>query len=358
MFHRMRRYSVPVAIAAAAVATVVGAGLVSADGSPDLPERTAAELLAELQDSDVPGLSGTVVAHTDLGIPAIATADDLLAPGSRTVRMWYAAPDRVRLALLDQLGETDVIRNGADVWQWDSRQNHATHFTMSGEIADLPLWPPSRFTATSPMEAAEQALARIEPGTDVSTDGTAEVAGRSAYELVLEPKEETSLVSQVRLAVDAETGVPLRTRVLAVGVAEPAFEVAFSRVEFDVPDQENFTFNPPAGVDIVEGTDEADRLFDSGRGERDTDPMLVGEGWTTVAVTDFDIDRLTAELTAQSGEQIDPVTILDGFDPVEGAWGAGHLMTGALVSLLVTDDGRLLIGAVTDQRLFDVAADV
>jgi len=53
----------------------------------------------------------------------------------------------------------------------------------------------------SPQAAAERALAAITPSTQVTTSGTATVAGRSAYELVLKPKEPTSLVAQVRVAI-------------------------------------------------------------------------------------------------------------------------------------------------------------
>lgn len=351
----MRRYAVPLSIATAAITVAAGAGIVSANHSPDLPERSAAELLVDLQNSDVPGLSGTVVAKVDLGIPELGMTQNLLEPGSRTIRMWYASPDQVRVALLDKLGEADLIRNGADVWQWDSGENTATHFTLPDEAADLPLWPPNQFTGTSPMEAAEQVLDAIEPGTDVSTDGTAEVAGRSAYELVLQPKDDVSLVSQVRLAIDSETGVPLRTQILADDMSAPAFEVAFSRIEFDVPDDENFTFNPPAGVEVTEGTEDFGSLWNSGQSEHGSKPDLVGEGWSTVAVIDFDVAAMAAEMSKQAGEEVDPAMLLEGFEAVDGDWGSGHLVTSSLVTGLLTDDGRLLVGAVTAPRLYDVA---
>lgn len=349
----MRRYVVPVAIAVVAVLVAAGAGIVSASHTSDLPERSAAELLVDMQNSDVSGLSGTVVAIVDPRIPELGLTRNLLEPGSRTIRVWYAAPDRVRVALLDKLGETDLIRNGPDVWQWDSGHNVATHVTLPEEAANLPLWPPNRYTGTSPMAAAEQVLAAIEPGTQVSTDGAAEVAGRSAYELVLKPKVETSLVAQVRLAVDAETGVPLRTQIFSVHASSPALEVAFSRISFTVPDAQNFTFNAPAGVEVVEGTDGVWGI--RGPGVRWPEPEFVGEGWNTVAVVDVDMESLIAELTQWRGARPDPAAVLDGFEAVGGEWGAGHLTRSSLLTVLLTDDGRLLIGAVTPQRLYEVA---
>ena len=71
-------------------------------------------------------------------------------------------------------------------------------------------------------DAAEAALAPIAPSTAVSLDGTASVAGRDAYELVLEPKDELTLVEEVRIAVDGETSVPLRVQAFGV---DPFFGV-------------------------------------------------------------------------------------------------------------------------------------
>ncbi|MFD0555494.1 outer membrane lipoprotein-sorting protein [Stackebrandtia endophytica] len=353
----MRRFAVPLSIAAVAIAVVAGAGIVSAEHPPELPARSAAELLADVQNSDVPGVSGTVVSKVELGLPNLP--GDLLEPGSRTLRMWYASPDKVRVAMLDKLGEADLIRNGEDVWTWDSRQNTAVHYTLPDRAAGLALWPPNQFTGTSPMEAAEQMLASIEPGTTVTTDGTAEIAGRSAYELILEPKDSVSLVDQVRLAIDSETGLPLRTQVIAVGATEPAFEVAFSRIEFDVPDAENFTFNPPAGVEVVEGTDVFTDLG-STKPEHDGEITTVGEGWNTVAVVNLDAEALfgsmTEDVESRDDIDVDLSGLFEQFPAVSGDWGSGRLITSALVTALVTDDGRVLVGAVTPERLYDVAA--
>ena len=127
------------------------------------------------------------------------------------------APDKARLALLGTLGETDVIRNGTDVWSGPARTKPATHRTAARRASPAGARPAAagRRCRTTPQEAAEQALAAIDPTTTVTTDGAATVAGRAAYELVLEPSDPASLVGQVRLAIDGETHVPLRVQVFA-----------------------------------------------------------------------------------------------------------------------------------------------
>ena len=85
-------------------------------------------------------------------------------------------------------------------------------------------------------------------------DGSAKVAGRDAYELVLAPRDTASLVGQVRLAVDAEHHIPLRVEVYAANATQPAFRVAFEQIAFTAPDAEQFTFNPPPGAKVENET--------------------------------------------------------------------------------------------------------
>ena len=125
-----------------------------------------------------------------------------LLTGSHTLRVWYAGQDKQRVALLGSLGETDVVRNGTNAWLWASDSNSATHYAIpagkagKAEADQLP-------AGVTPQQAADAALTALDPTTEVSTSSTTSVAGRSAYELVLAPKDTRSLVGQVRLAVDS-----------------------------------------------------------------------------------------------------------------------------------------------------------
>lgn len=368
----LRRWAVPAAIGAAVVATGVGATLVQAGNGPSLPAKTAAELLTDVQNSSVQGLSGTVVTSADLGLPALLGAGgggadvSSLLSGSQTMRIWYAAPDKVRAAVLGTMGESDIIRNGADLWSWNSQEQTATHTTLQPELGELPMWPPRAFSGEplTPQKIAEDTLAAISGTTDVSTDGTAEVAGRDAYELVLKPKDKASTIAEVRLAVDGETGVPLRTRVMAVGKDNPAFEIAFARIAFEVPPAEHFTFTPPQGTKVTESSQpklEESKAEEVGKGEG---VEVIGEGWTAVAeLKNGDITSLLngeddafkdAPAEAKDG-LAGAQTLLQGLPQVSGAWGSGRVFTSTLVNALITDDGRILIGAVSVDKLVEVA---
>lgn len=359
------RWALPAAVVAALGLGVGGASVVGAD--PGLPPRTAADLLAGLADAEARPFSGTVIQTAELGLPALpaaatkgSTSLTSLASGSHTVRVWYAGPEHVRAALLGTLAETDVIRNGRDLWTWTSDTNRAQHVTLpaarGGRAAAAEDALPRSIT---PQKAAERALAAVDPTTEVRVDGTAEVAGRPAYELVLEPRDERSLVRQVRLAVDSETSVPLRVQVFADGSPDPAFETGFQSVAFARPADSVFRFTPPPGAKVSESDlgEKARPAARPGRGGgRDAKraaagarPTVVGKGWTAVAVTSgVRLEGTPGDPTAAA--------VLRAFTPVSGAYGEGRLLRTALVSVLLLDDGRLLAGAVQPQVLFDAAA--
>ena len=381
------RWLVPAATAALVLGGGAAVGAITAAADPSLPPRSAAQLLVDLQSVEVDGFSGTIVQRADLGLPAVAlprgggqggpedpggqgsaSLSSLLA-GTHTLRVWYAGPERARVALLDTLGQSDIIRNGTDLWTWDSRANAATHRTLPEGLgrSDAPPLDPRALPVT-PEQAAEAVLAAVDPTTVVSTDGTASVAGRDAYELVLAPRDGKSLIRQVRLAVDAVTHLPLRVQVYGAG-DDPAYEVYFTRISLERPDEEQFRFNPPPGVTVSEdhlvpGSGPVRRLMGGGGGAGEPRITVVGEGWTSVLVarpqaggTDPAPDA-TPDARGDGGPgEAGMAALVEGLPEVRGSWGSGRILSGKLFSVLITDDGRVLVGAVTADRLAEVAAD-
>jgi outer membrane lipoprotein-sorting protein len=383
------RWTVPAVTAVALVGGGSAIGGLHAIADAGLPARTAAQLLVDVQQARLDGLSGTVVQKSDLGLPDLPSAgasggtgsSDLtsLISGTHTMRVWFAGPDKGRMALLGTLGESDVIRNGQDVWVWASQDKTAKHYVVpaydaagkSATMPDKPAIPTPTDLPTSPQDAAEKALAAITPSTEVTTSGTATVAGRSAYELVLEPKEATSLVAQVRVAIDGTEHVPLRVQVFAKKVADPVFEVAFSDVDFARPDAAQFAFNPPPGTTVTEGKTAADPKATAGSKTTAPQPSsadmpkVVGKGWGTVLVAKMPAPDASAGGGTGTGgvagaaadkniaQLLKLVTLLP---KVSGGWGSGHLMAGTAFSALLTDDGRIVVGAVTPEGLYAALA--
>jgi outer membrane lipoprotein-sorting protein len=354
------RWGVPVAVLVAVVGGGAAARTLTAAADPSLPPRTAAQLLVDLQTARLDGGSGTVVQRADLGLPALPGLGDRggsslqsLASGSHTMRVWYAGPDRSRVALLGTLGESDIIRDGRDLWIWDSQKNSASHSVLPAGRSGAP---DPRTAAgelpRTPQEAANAALAAIDPTTAVTANGSARVAGRAAYELVLTPRDAGSLVGRVTLAIDAERHVPLRVEVYPAGSDTTAFKVEFTQVSFARPDAAQFRFAPPPGAVVKE--ESAGRPASDAAGAPQQ-PTVVGKGWTSVLVAKLPAPSRSA-LTGDAPAGPDGNGFsLDSLPKVGGTWGSGRLITSRLFSVLLTDDGRVLAGAVRPERLYAAA---
>jgi hypothetical protein len=233
-----------------------------------------------------------------------------LITGAHTIDVWYAGPRQVRIALPVSFGETDLRINGDEAWLWNSHGQTATHYLLptqaqqkAARAARLKMFksvhpnaPIARCIATlrpatsrsraanrkvvkclrahmvhpiagnrssaawgnilsetqppTPQQAVDRLLAMVGKTTKVTVDGTTQVAGRSAYQLVIEPRTGQSLIDRIVIAVDGQTSLPLQVQVFARGVTSPAFQFGFTSLNFAKPAVSNFTFTPPAGAHV------------------------------------------------------------------------------------------------------------
>jgi outer membrane lipoprotein-sorting protein len=359
---RTARWLVPVAVVGV-IAAGVGVSSAVANADPALPSRTAAELLVSLADAPSHPFSGTVAENADLGIPALpgGTSTSLswqsLITGSHSARVWYASPSQVRLSLLGDMAESDVVRNGRDLWVWSSRDNTVSHTALpAGTTMKPDATPP-----IDPATAAARALAAIDPSTAVTVDGTSRVAGRPVYELVLAPRANASLIGQVRLGIDSETSVPLRVQVIARGASSPAFETAFTSITFDTPAASVFAFTPPPGAQVSESALPTGLAKPRGTASSSSRAMLqrptvIGSGWTAVVEIPDATGLLTGSGSAQGAGSSTTSALLKATTTVTGSFGTGQLLQTSLVSVLLLSDGRAFVGAVTPDLLEQVAA--
>lgn len=351
----MIRWAIPVA----AVAVIAGAAFAPrAVAEPALPPKTAEQLLVDLQNQQAEAFSGTVETRTDLGLPPLPVGTDSdftsLTSGTHTLRVWHSGEDKARVSLVDPGAESTLIRNGQDVWQWSSETKKATHAVMPDhqDKTQSPGTAPS-----SPQEAAQQILERVEPSTDVTVSRTSRVAGRAAYELVLDPKSTTTLVDRVAIAVDAENNAPLRVEVWPNDSAEPAIRVGFTEVSFTEPDESVFQFTPPAGATVEEVQPKSgDRAKPDGQRADQPKPTTVGEGWESVTVATMpelpaQTDPNAESRSRHSGDPADWQQMLDSLPTVQGPWGSGKVLSSALVTVVITDDGRVAAGMVPTERV-------
>ncbi|MDT4915338.1 MAG: hypothetical protein QOH89_38 [Pseudonocardiales bacterium] len=338
----------------------------SATGHPNLPARTAAQLLAAAQTSKVDSLSGTITESAALGLPELPGADSSaslswqsLITGAHTARVWIAGPDKQRIALIGTLAESDVIHNGRNVWTYSSEQNEASHFVLpahasrTGHVVE-PAVPDAR--DYTPMGVAKMILKALDPTTRVTVDPTQVVAGHDAYTLVLSPRDARSTVRKVTIALDSRRFIPLQVQVYGSG-SSPAFQIGFTRnLSFAAPADSLFDFHVPAGVTVTsnpligrDGT-EGDTATVGGDSTSPHNtvvetkaPKILGSGWTSIA---YFAGGLPAGL---GGGVLDRATSPTGSS-------GDRLLSTSLLNVLFTKDGRVFIGAVTPSMLEHTAA--
>ena len=343
------RWLVPLAVLLAVLASFLVVS--NANAKAPLTAISAQDLLVKVGQAKVDGLSGTVVQNADLGIPAIPGGSSSaggqltsLLSGSHTMRVWTDGTDKARVAVNDEYAETDVVTNGTDVWSYDSRAKTATHTTLPADTGKADRQAPAGAPQT-PQQAAQEILAKLTPTTDVRVDPDVTVADQAAYDLVLTPKDGASLVKQIRIAVDGVNYVPLRVQVFGAG-DKPALDVAYTDVAFGQPDAQMFAFNAPAGTKVTEKavperkapTAAEKKDLQARKAEAQKDTTVVGTGWSTVVVTKLPADAANGNDTLKG--------FLGQLKPVSGSWGSGRELDGTIVTAILTDDGRLAVGAV------------
>ncbi|MET8074853.1 sigma-E factor regulatory protein RseB domain-containing protein [Streptomyces sp. NPDC005303] len=380
------RYVVPATVVGIAAATI---GLVPAladSGDPDLPKISAQELIEKIAASDVEQLSGTVKITTDLGLPDLgglesslgsaagpsgsgggSSADPStklteLASGTHTLRVAADGEDRQKVSLLENAAEYSLIHNGKDVWGYDSESNSVFHTKASesdGKRKELP---------ATPKDLAEEALKAADKTTSVTVEGTAQVAGRDAYRLVIKPKDEGSTVGQITVAVDSKTGLPLKFTLTPASGGAAVVDAGFTQVSFAKPASSTFDFTPPKGAKVEEGDASKAPGHSEGLGKEQREDLakgsadlgkggpeglnVIGDGWDSIAAFD------TGGQGVPSGSEVggDVGGFLDSLgDKVSGDFGKGTVFKTRLINALITDDGKVYVGAVTKDALVKAA---
>ncbi|WP_326786146.1 LolA family protein [Streptomyces sp. NBC_00151] len=391
------RYVVPVAVVGVAAATI---GLVPAladSGDPDLPKVTAQQLIEKIAESDVQQLSGTVKISTDLGLPDLgglesgllsgaaeghggSSADPQsklleLASGTHTLRVAADGPDRGKVSLLDNAAEYSVIHNGKDVWGYDSKSNEVFHSTSaeSEHAGEGAKGKAPRDVPATPKDFAEEALKAVDDTTSVTVDGTAHVAGRDAYKLVVKPRRSGTTVGAISIAVDAKTGLPLKFTLTPASGGAAVVDAGFTQVDFSRPAASTFAFTPPKGAKVTEGDELKGAKGGASKGDEPKDlkkawpkghegtadgvggPKTIGEGWNSIVVLDTGGEGMPSGASGSTGN-----SDVDGFlnslgDHVTGTFGSGTVFSTRLVNALITDDGKVYAGAVTKAALVKAA---
>jgi outer membrane lipoprotein-sorting protein len=349
--------------AAGAVLVVTAAAIavpMAANASTALPAKTPKQVISLVASSKTQAFTASVDQTSDLGLPSLpstgsgsdaSAASTLeLLTGSHTAKVFVDGATKQRIQVLDSLAERDVIRNGTDLWIYNSKGQKVEHAVITPGQRGIPS---GTAAVETPGQLATGLLAKLGLSSTITVGADVRVAGRTAYDLVLRPKAKDTLFGSISIAVDSETGLPLRVDVNARGQKNPAVEVAVSDLKLGAPAASVFEFTPPAGSTVIQ-------LMKPARtgpvpqigGSQDATPSPQKSGVTkSVTGTGWD-----AVVTVSNTGDLSKVTSSPLYRELTTAVPGGRLFHTSLVNVLLTSDGRILVGSVPVARLQAVAA--
>lgn len=414
-----RRWAVPAVVAAVVVGAMVTPPLVASAGGdlPDVTPQELLTAMGAAEPTPLSGtvVHTARLGLPEIPFAEVGGADPIvLLGGSSTLRVWTDGTERSRVALLGSTSEYSVVRDGPEAWTYSSADDEAVHYSLSetdraryeamAEALQDGTAPAVTGDLPTPAEGAQAALAHADESSIVTLDAPTTVAGRDAYQLVVTPRASGTLVARVVVAVDAETSVPLRVQAWSTQDSDaPALEIGFTDVTFAEPDPAVLEFSAPAGADVREvvvplptpgealpqGDLDLDSLPEPGTADAEKalpeGVSVTGTGWETVVEwTGLDVAALVAgdpealadlpgaerTIGSESAQElIEEFAPSDGsghpgsmeldttalYDQLTTEVPEGRLLSSHLLSVLVTTDGRVLVGAVPAQTLREMA---
>lgn len=371
---------IPAVLAPAVIVAFAVGASVSANAQVNLEPKTPQQLLEMIASSKLTDFSGATKAMVDLGIPqlpdlggtemmqkpnvapeASKSSGTTTSPetnilsalsaisGTHEARIFVDGPDKARVQVMASMDEQDFIRNGNVIWTYDSSDNSVVKGTLP-EPTSMNV-PERTGTPPTPAELTDSLLAMIGPHTQMNVQDSARIAGRDAYTLELVPRSNDSLVAKVSIGVDAQTGAPLQVVVGAVDQQTPALSMGFTSFTPETPDAKLFDFTPPAGAQVSEAKiphetkpqlKDQKNSTEKSKNAQSLNDAVHGTGWDSVVVVeakDVPKELATNDLLKQLAT------------PVQG----GKLLHTSLLNVLLTNDGRMVLGPVSLDRLQTVA---
>lgn len=336
--------------AAGTAAGVVGLVLIASPAGagqapPALPPITAEQLVESVLNTKVPAFGGSVEVQNNLGLPIPGLPS---SQGGKAAEVWSDGTGKGRLSVPGRQSETTIIDDGSTVWVWDSEDRSVIKVPHEEGAMEKPV----EGMMADPAKAAAELVTAMQEDSTVTVDGTARVADRPVYQLVLTPKPtEKTLLREIRVSVDSELRIPMSVEVLANGQSEPAVKIGFTDFNAGAQDPNLFTFTPPAGATVTE-KDVNEEIKGMGAEEwlAQADLKTVGRGWDIVATGKVPAEALKGAEDMSGRSDQDLFAMLGTFGKEVSVDGVtGYLISTNVGTALITVDGKVAVGAVPEQ---------
>jgi hypothetical protein len=237
------------AVGLTAAAAFVGANwLWSIDRSPPKPPppTTLQELtLRELSGSGPAGVTAHF-RYVDALVPTTNLVPDATSGGSPLPlvsgadgRLWYAN-GRLRMEFQTDQGDTQLLLENNRALVYDAADG--TAYAAILPALGLPQ------LARSGLAGASSLVSSISGDAALSRPHPVVTGGRPAYTVRIAPTHDGGLLRSASLAVDAETGTPLRLELFGTGQTAPLLEFALSDVSYGDIDPSVFRLKLPFGM--------------------------------------------------------------------------------------------------------------
>ncbi|MCW2745340.1 MAG: hypothetical protein JWM48_1890 [Mycobacterium sp.] len=346
-----------------AVLVTCGLPALGAAGAPAVPPASAADVLDRARTAPGRPVSGSVHLHVDLGLPDLTDAvtrrpadtdgqgTDAASPlhllaGDHELSVWTDGGTQARAEFRRWPAVYELLRRGDDLWSYDSGRDVSGHTVLTGPAAQPQAIP------LDPVQFARRVLDLLVVHATPTLGAPLRVAGRPCYRLVLMPRRSQSLIGRISVAVDVATGLPLATTIDPAAGGPAAVSVAFTRLQVGPVPQRTFALPrqaraaapsavPPAALGAFGALGPVLSLPQPSGQEL----PVMGTGWERVAV--LPAGALPARLADVLSAAGSPLVV---------AGIHARLLAGPLLSVLVLDDGRCLVGLVQPQVLTDQVA--
>ncbi len=355
----------------------------------DLPDLSPEQLMVMMQDAQPIEFTGVVLKTTNLGLPAlelssmlseeevermrektpegfadfvpeVAASQELakameLITGEHRVRV-FVGETGMRAQILDRMSQRDLIVNKKEIWTYDSREQVATFASVDEEKVEQGrvsgMQQLEKYAAeigldlTNPQSVADYVMSQVGDSSEVSVGTDHYKAGRTAYQLIVRPNSDVSLVDSVVISIDSETAVPLAAAIYSVEQVEPAIEVGFESISFGNQDESLFTFTAPAGATVTNLDEMAKpEVAETDKPAYDGEmPTMIGQEWESVLVMPAGENDVLAELQ-------DSQLLSSLLKSVAG----GVAFETPIMKVFISSDGRIFAGAVSLTHLQKLA---
>ena len=216
------------------------ANAIGTSGSPPPPKPLPQAVHGALTAPSPVGITARISYTSRLVNSSLMTehTSPLLKGGSG--RLWVAQGGKLRIELQSDRGDSQVISDGHRFLLTDP----SSHTVYTGAI---PQHRERRAHGEHAPSLAEitKGLGRLERFAHVLGPGRGVVAGRPAYSVRVEPRNNKGLFGGVGGAWDAVRGVPLRLSVYAKGVSAPVIELHATNISYGPVPASTFNVSIP-----------------------------------------------------------------------------------------------------------------